>query len=290
MIRKILLIVIIVCSVINIYAEGDEKSGLDNLSPYGLNYMAFGIDVPFGNFSADSENISLNDIGINTQQLVKVGMSFKVELFSAIRLGFYLAYTQTMFWDFFNADGSAPFVETVYNPDFFWRFESGHNFAGDVEVPVFDYFQLGIEHKSTGTSGDTSRAYDRIYAKVQIKYGDALAVGLSVKYFWMTWDIHPDFTTDWDGTNLDIQDYMSSYEFQAFIMIPYVLHEIRVTGGPGGGAHAFDISRGWLQADVTFMNLADIMPYVQVYLGYGESLIGYDQQSFSIRAGAAIAY
>lgn len=288
--RKSLLIILLMCSVLNSFAEEKDDPGMNNLTQYGLNYFVMGLDVPFGDFSADSENIKLNDIGINTQQLVKVGISFKVELFPEIKLGFYLGYTQTMFWDFFNKSGSAPFVETLYNPDFFWRFESGHNFAGDLYIPVFDYFQLGIEHKSNGISGDTSRAFDRIYAKLQVSYGNDWAVGLSVKYFWMTWMIHPDFTTNWDSTNQDIQDYMSSWEFQAFVKVPYILHEIRVTGGPGGGAHAFDIENGWLQADVTFMGLFGLRPYAQIWLGYGESMVGYDQQSFSIRVGAAITY
>ena len=65
----------------------------------------------------------------------------------------YFAYTQTSFWNIFKA--SAPFYDTTYAPDLFYR----HTFSADQQL------DFGASHESNGKDGDGSRAWNRPFVR-----------------------------------------------------------------------------------------------------------------------------
>ena len=88
---------------------------------------------------------------------------------------FYFAYTQISFWQAYDHEQSAPFRETNYNPEFFYRptpveLESG--LAG---------FDLGFEHESNGQIPPVSRSWNLLYISPHYMR-DNLLVYLKIRY------------------------------------------------------------------------------------------------------------
>lgn len=230
-----------------------------------------------------------------SDDIVKVSLGFKYEFFHQYHLGLYLAYSQNMFWDFWGDSG--PFKEIDYCPELFYRFQSGHNIANDISLPIFEYFQLGYEHKSNGEDGADSRGYDRLYATLQLGVGKGIYIGANAKFFMYTADlfnVETGFLSLID--NPDIIDYTSNYEFQFVlglegIPIFFLPKKIVLSAGPGGGPFAFDILRGWQQLEVFFLPMfGGLRPYAQLWSGYGQSILDYNRYSFSAHAGLAIEF
>ena len=212
---------------------------------------------------------------------VKIQVSFKYDFFFPWKLGLYGAYTQDMFWDLFK--DSNPFKTIDYNPDFFWRFESGNNFADDLNTGFLDYIQLGLfEHKSNGSDGTNSRGWSRSYLQAQISAGDFLNFGLNAKYFYL-------YLT---GDNPNIANYIGSFETKVFLKLrdpdlKIDYEELYASFGAGGGMNGFDFSKGWQEYGLKIRLLfSRIRPYLQVWNGYGENILDYNQRSeMKIRAG-----
>lgn len=221
------------------------------------------------------------------QQLVKIYFSMKYELFSEYNSGLFFGYSQAIFWDFF--EESNPIVDVNYNPEFFYRFMSGHNLFGNAEVPGLRYIGFGTEHKSNGQSGASSRAFDRLFVDFELGAGDDVEIFIGAKYFQYYHDLFSDDTVYVD--NLDITDYTGNFEFHVGYdangkMIFFFPQSIRYTMGFGGGPHGFDITKGWHQIDLEFFDIFGGMKlFAQIWKGYGESLIDYDRENFGVRIG-----
>jgi len=81
-------------------------------------------------------------------------MSAKHRLFNT---RFYFAYTQISFWQAWDHEHSAPFRETNYNPEVFYRTQlipyQGGFFGAD----------LGFEHESNGQKPPITRSWNLLY-------------------------------------------------------------------------------------------------------------------------------
>ncbi len=263
--------------------DGNEASSLGGLSTYKPMYFSFG----FGSLYEH-----LGDLSHYSDELVKVSFSMKYDPFHQIHSGFFLAYSQIMFWNMFSYSG--PFEEIDFNPEVFYRFQSGYNPFGDVKIPLFDFLQIGWEHKSNGQNEPESRGFDRVYGQLQLGLGEKNHFALNAKYFYMIdiLDLPNGFLSLRD--NQDIQNYTSSWEFQALAILDgvhifFVPKKIVFSIGPGGGANAFDFSLGWQQLDVYFLKVfGDFRPYVQIWNGYGQSMVDYNEPSLSAHVGLAL--
>jgi len=220
----------------------------------------------------------------NKNDQMKMQFSAKYNLFHPFKFGLYLSYSQLVFWHVYK--DSMPVWEIAFNPEVFWRFQSGDNIFGDLKIPFIDYFQIGFwEHKSNGRDGEDSRGYDRSYLQLQMSFGKKLNSGFNFKYF-LIHDINEilpeNVPTEKNGKNDDIQDYISSYETKLFFRIKgkegkVNKEEIYFSFGPGGGAHAFNFKKGWLEAGFKSRAiLTRVRGYLQVWRGYAESLRYYD--------------
>lgn len=232
-----------------------------------------------------------NRIDISSNDLVLVNVSFKYDPFFAVKSGIYLAYTQTMFWAFF--DESGPFRELNYRPEAFFRFESGYNFINDVSIPGFDFVQLGWEHRSNGKAGEISRGWDRVYAQLQLGIGDTPHFSLGAKYFRYLegFELYGHTISAAIRDNPDIENYTSNFEFLAALNfdIPLFPFKAVLTVGPGGGRHGFDFLMGWQQLDVYFLKFAgSLRPYLQIWHGYGQSIEDYNRSDLNAHAGIAL--
>lgn len=183
---------------------------------------------------------------------------------------FHFAYTQTSLWNL-SAD-SAPFEDSSYRPSFFWDIftrQGGY-------LPAF--VRTGYEHESNGRGGEASRRIDTLF--VWPFWGGE----------WMgrDWAIGPKFYAyvSKGSYNEDIDEYRGYVD----LMVLYGNEDswlVSTTIRMGG--------RGMLQLDASYPIRKRVFSrtggyiYVQVFQGYGESLLTYDRrQDALIRAGFAI--
>jgi phospholipase A1/A2 len=229
--------------------------------------------------------------GIGDDQ-VKLQFSLKYDFFYPFmnKIGLYLGYTQLMLWDIYKLSG--PFKCIDFNPEVFWRFESGNNFLDDAKLPGFDYIQLGFwEHLSNGKDGLDSRGYYRSYVQLQLSTPFWINFGVNLKAFYV-WA---------KEENSDIEDFLGNYEAMVFLRIlddqNRELEEIYCRFASGGGLFGLDFSKGYQEIGVKVRPIvARIRPYIQLYRGYGESIITYNaatsnslyNRDFSVRIGIIV--
>jgi outer membrane phospholipase A len=119
------------------------------------------------------------------------------------------AYTQTSFWDLFDALGSqsSPFIENDYRPEGFFSFRPWGNIR-------YREFQLGLQHQSNGLGNDgtynqTPRSRSWNYVFVDGRWGigrdNPREAWLFVTPGVRAW--YPVWTTDADNNGYHIQSY-----------------------------------------------------------------------------------
>lgn len=210
---------------------------------------------------------------------VKFQISAKYNLIYPSDLGFWIGYTQRSFWALY--DKSSPFRETNYEPEFFWRAEVGKLLP---YLGLIDYIQLSpIFHRSNGRDGLESRGMNTYYGEIQLSVGDVICTGVVLKAFGY-YNI--------SRRNPDLPDYLGYCEGEAFIQlksatVPLLQKErlyIR-----GGGNYKTD--KGWLEGGFRVRIITSVFQpylYVQVFHGYGESMIDYNKKDTAVRVGIMI--
>lgn len=181
----------------------------------------------------------------------------------------YFGYTQLALWQAFNTEQSSPFRETNHEPELFITFNTNFNFLG-MNTRLIN---LSVNHQSNGQSGSLSRSWNRVYLDMQMQRGNFL---LSVKPWWRI----PENLAD--DNNPDIEDYMGHFE---------------LTAAHREGDHVFSMmlrnnlhadNRGAVQLDWSIPVNGKLNAYVQLFDGYGESLIDYNARIQRIGLGFAL--
>ncbi len=246
-----------------------SQSGLtefvrNKLSPHEPMYFISGNDTPSAKFQ----------------------VSFKYQLFDdqstlvATRqwlTGFYLGYTQTSFWDI--GAKSAPFFDSTYNPEIFWAVHD-LRLSKFPSAARFD-FQTGFQHQSNGKAGDDSRTMNSLYVQPIFTLGDRDALFLTVAP--------------------RAKVYVGSLSDNADITTYYGYFDLKFVIGQGDGLQAAIIGRigdawdkGSVQLDLSYPlrkvlygNL-DLYLHAQVFNGYGESLLRYNEAGTTFRVGLSV--
>lgn len=213
----------------------------------------------------------------DVEDQVKIQLSAKYNLFYPSHAGAYFGYEQMSNW--FVYKGRDTFY-TMYQPEAFYRFESGKNIFKDYVISGVDYIQFSpIKHCSTGVEGEDHRSINQAYGQIQLSVGEVYNVGINLKGFRY-------YTRD--EQNRDINDYKKFYEAEAFFKIrsktvEYLDKEevkVKITGNP--------IGKGSIEGTLTFRLISSkIQPrlFVQYFRGYGEFMVNYNKKSEAIRAG-----
>lgn len=203
---------------------------------------------------------------------VKYQISFKVPIYANAFGGagsFFGAYTQRSFWQMYNNKVSKPFRETNYEPELWYQYPVERQLLGWNLALV----TLGLDHQSNGRSKEYSRSWNRIVAELVFERGDYTAM---IRPWWRL----PEKPASDD--NPDIGHYMGSFDFT--LVRRY-------------GAYSFELmlrnnlkprdNRGAVQFGWSFPLPATryLRGYVQLFSGYGESLIDYKRKQNSIGLG-----
>jgi outer membrane phospholipase A len=194
--------------------------------------------------------------------------------------GFYLAYSQTSFWDI--GGDSNPFFDTSYRPELLYLWEQS-NPAWLPGMTRFDV-EAGLRHNSNGRGGDDSRTINTVYVRPVFTFGDP---GTGRGFFLA---VAPELY-EYLGA---LRDNPDAPEFFGY-------GNLRLIAGWRGGLQLAAMGRlgstwdkGALQLDLTYplrkltRNNLDLYLDAQFFTGYGESLLEYNQSTTSFRLGVAL--
>lgn len=189
----------------------------------------------------------------------------------------WFAFTQRSMWQLWNSQDSAPFRSTDYQPELIYVLPLAKQFgtlAGGWRVRML---QAGIAHQSNGQSDPLSRSWNKL----------SFGLALDKNEFGLNWRFHqrlPEKSTDDD--NPDLIDYIGN-------------HELTATWLPGLATASLvwrndfsHLSRGSWQLDMTYPFTRDKLDglrwHLQLFSGYGETLLDYNQRQHSIGLGVML--
>lgn len=181
----------------------------------------------------------------------------------------WIGYTQQSNWQVYNGGISRPFRETNYSPEVFATVPVKFGLAGLTARML----NVGIVHQSNGQSDPRSRSWNRVYAQVGFERGP---YALLVK----PWLRIPE--RDRVDNNPDIADYVGRGEVVAI----WSKGEHTVSLQLRNSFH--DAWRGSAQLDWSFPVIGNLKGYLQVFNGYGESLIDYNHSQTTIGFGVLV--
>lgn len=181
------------------------------------------------------------------------------------------AYTQTSRWQMFNGEESRPFRETNYEPELMLMFRNRYHLGGWNGRMA----GIGINHQSNGQGDPHSRSWNRIIGVIGL---DRDNWALVLRPWWRV----PEGSRE--DNNPDIEDYIGRGD--AMLVYRHGNHELAAIG-----RHSLrrgDRSHGSLQLDWGFPLDGPLRGHVQVFSGYGESLIDYNHKSTYVGLGISL--
>ncbi|MET0231696.1 MAG: phospholipase A [Rhodanobacteraceae bacterium] len=183
----------------------------------------------------------------------------------------WMGYTQVSHWQVYNQSESRPFRETTYEPDATLMFRTDYNLLGwDGRL-----FGIGVDHQSNGRSNPFSRSWNRVMLDIGFDRDDWALM------FRPWWRIPESRDVD---DNPDIEDYVGRGDVQLTHL--WNGHEFTLLARHSlrGG----DRAHGALEFDWAFPIADELRGHVQVFDGYGESLIDYNHRAWYLGLGVSL--
>jgi phospholipase A1/A2 len=214
----------------------------------------------------------------------KFQFSFKAPVVSKGLLGaansLWFGYTQQSYWQILDAANSRPFRESNYEPELIFS----HRFA-QPEAPVYGlrplFLNFGAVHQSNGQSEPRSRSWNRVYAQLGMvgRLGDERSYALLARP-WFRIRESPD-----SDDNPDVGRYLGHGDLELLFW---------------SGRESFSLQARIrsLQADLSMpvpliggrRGNQSLQLHLQLFTGYGESLIDYNQRHTTFGLGFSVPY
>ena len=249
-----------------------ELEKVSTLAPYQMrphrqNYALFGRWSSSPNQAVlDSGSPTGKSYDLDPLEL-EFQLSFKFKLVENRLLGgdLWAAYTQLSHWQAYNFNDSSPFRETNYEPELIWTLPLDGELAG-VRARMLN---LGFVHQSNGRSEALSRSWNRFYGQLGVERGD---ITVLARGWWRV--------PESDDNNPDIEKYFGYGDLLAVWKRDVSTFSLLFRHN-----FDFDEGRGALQFDWSFPLDGHLRGYVQLFHGYGETLIDYDHEQTAIGVG-----
>ena len=254
--------------------DDDDKRGTFRFREHKENYLLLANlnSAPNGApFRSGDPLSSRSPVGAKHAELAfQLGFKTKlVERAAGSRGDLWFGYTQQSYWQAYNAAASRPFRETNYQPELMTVLPVDFTLAGLRAR----FVNVGLVHQSNGQSGTLSRSWNRLYAQLGMERGGLL---LSAR-LWRRLDSGP------DDDNPDIVDYLGRGDISASWRREG--HEFTLSA-----RRNFSTRHGALQASWAFPLAAGLKGYVQLFSGYGQSLIDYNYGQKALGVGFLIDF
>jgi len=189
----------------------------------------------------------------------------------------HIAYTQTSFWDL--ANESVPFTDNTFNPELIYMtgLTTGGRGLGRPEIRL----QTGIAHESNGKAGVDSRSLNTLYAAPTVQWGEdtEFQVALTPR-LWAYFGSLSD--------NPDIARFRGHASLTARLGWSDGL-QAKARGRIGD-----DWDKGSVQIDLSYPagrilgGGLGFFLHGQLFTGYGENLLRYNQKTTRLRIGISL--
>lgn len=253
----------------------DSKLGLFSFRAYKPVYLLPAFWNPRPNELPQSDNpdntvtepMSLSDVEAKFQ------ISFKAKAAENLfgdNGDLWVGYTQSSRWQVYNAEDSRPFRETDYEPELLLVLRNNYR-LGDWHGRLLG---IGVNHQSNGRADPMSRSWNRIMVNIGLDRDDW---ALMLRPWWRISDGNED-------ENPGIENYIGRGD--ATLVHRRGGHEFALMARHSlrGG----DDSRGAVQLDWGFPLNNTLRGHVQLFEGYGESLIDYNHRATYLGIGVSL--
>ena len=177
----------------------------------------------------------------------------------------FFAFTQQAYWQAYNSDISSPFRETNYEPELILMIPHYKNY----EEAASRIIGVSLSHQSNGRAGQLSRSWNRLKFSWVTSIGN---VFINFEPWYRFKEQRKDTPEDPEGDdNPDITEYMGWFELSAAYKQENATWRLMLRNNlrsDNKGAVRLSYSRPFNQ---------HIRLYVELFNGYGESLIDYDR-------------
>ena len=270
-------------SMIDTAWDFDPASPRYDIRFHNANYLLFGRysdNVNSSPFSSLVQGSGQTQEDLSSTE-AKFQISFKARLWTTDdrRWGLWAAYTQQSQWQLYNGDTSRPFRENNYMPELIISHRPDVELGGGFNWKLLNF---GYNHQSNGrsdlvtngTNNGLSRSWDRLFAEFGVERENLALFGT-------VWYRLPEDSSKDD--NPDITDYYGYGKLSALYRWRGNTFSTSVRGNVSTGKGA--IEAGWFSQPL----FGPLRAYVQVFSGYGESLIDYNWKQTTIGAGIALS-
>lgn len=231
-----------------------------------------------GKTTAEFKDYGKEELRIQLSARTKLASGLLTSPTSGLQDSLWVGYTQQSYWQVFNKDLSRPFRTTDHEPEVFYVYPT------QVQLPLgwqLRYSGVGLAHHSNGQSNPLSRSWNRWY----------VMTGAELDHRWQVhaklWKRMSESTPDDD--NPGIQNYWGRAE----VKLAWQPNEKNMFGltargslGRGYGSGRLEwmrtIGQGWNG------NKSNLRLHVQLFSGYGESLIDYNRKRNSLSVGLSL--
>ncbi len=253
----------------------DSKLGVFNLRAYKPVYLLPAFWTSDKNQTPSSPN---PDNTVTTPQALdsleaKFQLSFKtkaVENLFGTNGDIWMGYTQSSRWQVYNTENSRPFRETNYEPEVLMVFRNGYSIGGwNGRMAA-----VGINHQSNGRGDPLSRSWNRVMFNV----------GLDRENWAVMFRPWVRISDGSDDDNPDIEDFMGRGDVTLTHVRGGHVYTLMARHSLRGG----DRSNGALQFDWGFPIHRNFRGHLQVFNGYGESLIDYNHKATYVGLGISL--
>ena len=253
----------------------DSKLGTFNFRAYKPVYLlpAFWNSDPNDLPSSPNPNNIVHESQELDEVETKFQLSFKTKALENVfgdNGDVWMGYTQSSRWQVYDSEKSRPFRETNYEPEVLLVFRNNYSLLGWKGRMA----AIGVNHQSNGRADPFSRSWNRVMFNVGLDR-ENWAVMLR------PWIRISDGNED---DNPDIDDYVGRGDMTLVHTIGK--HELSLMARHSlrGGDH----SRGAVQFDWGFPIHNQLRGHLQVFDGYGESLIDYNHRATYVGFGVSL--
>lgn len=210
----------------------------------------------------------------------KLQISLRTKLAEDILLpqaDLWFGYTQVSLWQLWSGSLSAPFRSTDYEPELIYVVPAP---AARAHLPGgwrWRFTQVAFAHQSNGQAMPLSRSWNRVYAAAGLDRGALSAVVRVARRM-------PEDSVDDDNPDL------SAYRGRGDLALTWDGDQART--GLTWRSNLRDLKRGSLELNwlypVSGSRNGGLNAYVQVFSGYGETLLDYNFRQTSIGLGVTL--